>query len=102
SRSSQRPSLSATTERPFCTVALLPSMSRRYSPAVRSALPSLAACVILIILLTGFASTGMARAKAADNATLRKIRLDFIQVHPFPDRVSRNRFVVCAELTRGG
>src|SRR5258708_18798470 len=42
SRSSQRPSLSATVFLPFCTVALFPSMESRYSPASSEAFPTFA------------------------------------------------------------
>src|ERR1700730_1065363 len=80
-RSSQRPSLSATTCLPLCTEALVPSISNRYSPAFRSALPTLEACGMLIVLLIGFANTGTASAMGSSNAALRTNELDFMCVN---------------------
>src|SRR3984885_2247516 len=90
SRSSQRPSLWATTCLPFCTVALFPSINKRYSPASSFAVPTLADWLILIVLLTGFANTGTASATTASNTTLRRNELDFMRVtFSIEDRVSR-------------
>src|SRR5260370_13818775 len=69
------------TDLPFCTVALLPSISRRYSPAWRSALPTLAAWVMLMVLLMGLAKTGRARAVTAKSAAIRRSELDFMRVN---------------------
>src|SRR5260370_17672968 len=69
------------TDLPFCTVALLPSISRRYSPAWRSALPTLAAWVMLMVLLMGLAKTGRARAATAKSAAVRRSELDFMRVN---------------------
>src|SRR5580693_1594580 len=80
-RSSQRPSLSATTCRPFSTDALFPSICRRYSPARRSTLPIFADWAMLMVLLNGFASSGTVDTKAAASARLRRIELTFMRVN---------------------
>src|SRR5579864_5227049 len=83
-RSSQRPSDSATTSLPFCTVALLPSIMRRYSPARRSALPIFEACASVMVLVNGLANAGTATAMAASRARLRTKELVFMRViYPF-------------------
>jgi len=80
-RSSQRPSLSAMTCFPFSTVALFPSICRRYSPARRSALPIFADWAMLMVLLNGFARRGTVEIKAAASARLRRIELNFMRVN---------------------
>src|SRR5713101_7745906 len=79
----QRPSDSATTSLPFCTVALFPSICNRYSPAFKSALPSLAACAMLMVLEMGFAKSGTAKAMVASKAILRRNEFDLMRVNSF-------------------
>jgi hypothetical protein len=89
SRSSQRPSLSATVFLPFCTVALFPSMESRYSPACNEAFPTFAAWVRLIVCVNGFAKAGTVIAKATKSAAMRYVELIFMRV-TFPFRSTEN------------
>jgi len=76
-RSSQRPSDSATTCLPFWTMALFPSISRRYSPAFNSDLPSFAVCEMLMVFVKGFANAGTASAIAASRGQASDKRIRF-------------------------
>src|SRR5439155_21878825 len=80
-RSSHRPSDSATTCLPFWTVALFPSICRRYSPAFNSDLPSFAVCEMLMVFAKGFANAGTASAMAASKAILRTNEFVFMRVN---------------------
>src|SRR5580700_4333117 len=91
-RSSQRPSLSTMVCRPFWTVALLPSIIRRYSPACRSALPIFADWAMLMVLANGFASSGTVETKAAASAKLRRMELNFMRVNFLSVRIESATF----------
>src|ERR1700747_269573 len=86
-RSSHRPSDSATICLPFCTVALFPSISKRYSPDFNSDFPSFAACAMLMVLLNGFANAGTASATAASKAILRTNEFVFMRVNFLSSRI---------------
>src|SRR5207245_11420619 len=66
---------------PFWTVAFVPSIRKRYSPAFNSDLPSFAFWEMLIVLAKGFANAGTVKAMAASKAILRKNNLVFMRVN---------------------
>ena len=71
----------------FLTVALFPWISKRYSPAFNSDLPSFALCEMLMVLAKGFANAGTASAMAASKATLRTNEFVFMRVNFLSDRI---------------
>jgi len=66
---------------PFCTVALVPSISRRYSPARRSALPTFALWVMLHGLADGLGKYRQQPAQLPQQCNTSKKRIGFHAVN---------------------
>src|SRR6267143_5606007 len=88
---------------PFWTVAFVPSICKRYSPAFSSDLPTFAFWETMILLAKGLANAGTVKARAASKAILRKNNLVFMRVNFLSVRIESAAQQAAAgemELTR--